>query len=98
VTKNLWIAYAQPGYYEYLEKYYGFKRYSRLFDYKFDSIKNPIKRLIAIIEMLGKFSTLSSDEWHDLYLLEMDTIEYNYEQFYSNKWLEVLKNNKDLSD
>jgi|694.fasta_scaffold00286_44 hypothetical protein len=91
VTRGLFLAYAQPGWHAHVEKYHGFKRYTKLFDYRFDSIKNPVERLVELITMISKFSHLTPAEWHDLYLIEQDTIEYNYDHYFSNRYLEVLK-------
>jgi hypothetical protein len=91
VCKSLWVAYAPPGYHDYLEKYYGFKKYNNLFDYKFDSITNPIIRLIEILTMLSKFEKLSEFDWHDLYLMEFDTVQYNYNHYFSKKFITQLQ-------
>lgn len=90
VTRGLFLAYAQPGWHEHLEKNFGFKKYS-LFDYKFDSISNPVERLIELLSMISKYSALSTSDWHDLYLTESDTIEYNYENYFSCRYLDVVK-------
>ena len=92
VTRGLFVAYAQPGWHAHLEKYYGFKLYDKIFDYSFDSIQNPVKRLIKLIEMISKFSKLSVDDWRDLYfVLEKDTIEYNYNHYFSGDYIKWLK-------
>jgi hypothetical protein len=91
VTRGLFLAYAQPGWHAHVEKYYGFKRYTKLFDYRFDSIENPIERLVELITMISKFSQLSPSEWNDLRLIEQETIEYNYDHYFSVKYLEHLK-------
>ena len=91
VTRGLFVAWAQPGWHKHLEKHYGFKLYKNLFDYEFDTIKNPIKRLVALMSMLAKFSKLTPAEWHDLYLLELDAIEYNYQHYFSQQYLDCLK-------
>jgi hypothetical protein len=92
VTRGLFVAYAHPGWHTHIEKYYGFKLYDKIFDYSFDSIQNPVKRLIKLIEMISKFSKLSVDDWRDLYfVLEKDTIEYNYNHYFSGNYLEHLK-------
>jgi hypothetical protein len=91
VTRGLFLAYAQPGWHAHLEKYYGFKRYTRLFDYRFDTIENPIERLVELMSMISKFSILSTDDWQDLYELEKDTIEYNYEHYFSQNYLKSLE-------
>jgi hypothetical protein len=91
VTRGLFLAYAQPGWHNHLEKYYGFKKYTKLFDYHFDTIQNPVERLVELMTMISKFSILSSDEWRDLYLLEQDAIEYNYDHYFSGDYVESLK-------
>ena len=91
ITHGLFLAYAQPGWHNHVEKYYGFKRYTKLFDYRFDSIQNPVERLVELMTMISKFSVLSSADWKDLYQLEADTIEYNYDHYFSGNYLEHLK-------
>jgi hypothetical protein len=91
VTRGLFLAYAQPGWHDHVEKYYGFKRYTKLFDYRFDAIQNPVERLIELMSMISKFSMLSITDWTDLYLLEQETIEYNYNHFFSGDYLKLLK-------
>ena len=91
VTRGLFLAYAQPGWHDHLERYYGFRKYSKIFDYKFDGIQNPIERLIELMSMIAKFSVLSSDDWRDLYEMESDTIEYNYDHYFSRDYLKFMQ-------
>jgi hypothetical protein len=91
VTRGLFVAYAQPNWHAHIEEYYGFKLYDTIFDYRFDKIKNPVKRLVALMEMISKFSHLSIDDWNDLYLMEQDNIEYNYDHYFSKRYLNELK-------
>jgi hypothetical protein len=95
VTRGLFLCYAHPGWHSYLEKYYGFKKYSKLFDYRFDTIVNPVERLIELMSMISKFSKLTADDWKDLYLLEQDTIEYNYDHYFSGNYINNLKKHTD---
>ena len=90
VTRGLFLAYAQPGWHAHVEKYYGFKKYTKLFDYRFDTIQNPVERLVELMSMISKFSMLSPNDWSDLYQLESDTIEYNYNHYYSKNYLTKL--------
>ena len=90
VTRGLFLAYAQPGWHDHLESYYGFKKYSRIFDYSFDAVKNPLERLIELMSMIAKFSLLSSTDLHDLYEMEHDTIEYNYDHYFSKDYVRNL--------
>lgn len=89
-TRGLFLAYAQPNWHSYVEKYFGFKKYSKLFDYSFDTISNPIIRLVELISMILKFEKLTYDELYDLYLTELDTINFNYDHFYSGDCLKQL--------
>lgn len=90
VTRGLFLSYAQPGWHAHLETHYGFKPYRKLFDYKFDNIQNPILRLVELMTMISKFSKLSTSDWNDLYLLEQDTVEYNYDHYFSQDYLKCL--------
>jgi hypothetical protein len=91
VTRGLFVAYAQPGWHEHVEKYYGFKKYTKLFNYQFDNITHPLDRLIELMTMISKFSKFSTQDWHDLYLLEQDTIEFNYDHYFSGNYLQRLR-------
>jgi hypothetical protein len=93
VTRGLFLTYGQPGWHEHLEKYYGFKRYTNLFDYRFDNIQNPVERLVEMMSMISKFSKLNATEWKDLYLLESETIKYNYDHYFSGNYLKSLYGN-----
>lgn len=91
ITRGLFLAYAHPGWHRHIEKYYGFKLYDTIFDYSFDQIQNPVKRLIKLMEMISKFSTLSTDDWRDLYHMEQDNIEYNYDHYFSGNYKKHLE-------
>ncbi len=91
VNRGLFLSYAQPRWHEFLEKYYGFKLYTKLFNYRFDTIENPVERLVELMSMISKFSVLSTDDWRDLYEIEKDTIEYNYDHYFSGDYLKHLK-------
>ena len=91
ITRGLFVTNAQPKWHAHISKYYGFKLYDKIFDYSFDSIENPIERMVRLMEMISKFSNLSVDDWNDLYLMEMDTIEYNYDHYFSKGYMKRLK-------
>lgn len=91
VTRGLFVTYGQPEWHNYVEKYYGFKKYNKIFDYRFDSISNPVERLVELITMISKFSRLTPAEWTDLYHLEQDTIEYNYNHYFSGDYIKCLE-------
>ena len=91
VTRGLFVSYAQPGWHDHVDKYLGFKKYDKIFDYSFDHINNPVKRLVELMCMLSRFSHLSESDWHDLYHMEIDTIEFNYNHYYSGDWIKQLR-------
>jgi len=41
--------------------------------------------------MISKFSKLSVHDWHDLYQMESDAIEYNYNHYFSGDYLKHLE-------
>lgn len=91
VTRGLFLAYAQPNWHKHLEKYFGFRLYRNLFDYKFDTITDPVSRLLEIITMINKFNSLSYDELYDLYLIELENINYNFDHYYSGDFFKILE-------
>jgi hypothetical protein len=91
VTRGLFLAYAQPGWHDHLEQFFGFRRYDKIFDYRFDEIKNPVQRLVELMSMIAKFSVLSPDDWRDLYEMESETIEYNYEHYFSKNYIKYIE-------
>jgi len=95
-NQGLFLAYAQPGWHKHLEIYFGFKKYNKIFDYSFDHIVNPVDRLIALTDMLSKFSTLNRFDWHDLWLIERDTIMHNYMHFAGGQYIWHLKEKLNL--
>lgn len=91
VTRGLFVAYAQPNFHSMLESYYGFRLYTKIFDYAFDQIQNPVDRLIGLISMLAKFQYLTAADWADLYNVEKETIDYNYNHYHSGGYLTYLR-------
>jgi hypothetical protein len=90
VTRGLFVTYGHPNWHGHVAEYYGFKKYNKIFDYSFDTVENPVERLVRLMEMVGKFSKLSTDDLNDLYLMEKDTIEYNYDHYFSEKYIDCL--------
>ena len=90
VTKTLFLGYAQPGWHNTLSKQYGFKLYNCIFDYSFDEIKNPVYRLLRLIEMISKFRYFTKNDWQEIYLAEQETLEFNYDHYFSNDYLKCI--------
>jgi hypothetical protein len=91
VTRGLFLAYAPVGWHQHLEHYYGFKPYAKIFDYKFDSVANHVERLIELTCMISKFSQLSIEDWTNLYEMELEIIEYNYDWYRSNNYIKHMQ-------
>ncbi len=67
---------------------YGFKTFSRWWDESYDDIEDPIARLEAIQSIINKICSLSLIELESL-LTEMEPVlDYNYNLFYSQEFLE----------
>jgi hypothetical protein len=90
LNKTLWVAYAQPGYHQFIEQHMGFKQY-QTFDYEFDNIADPLNRLKAITDMLAPFAQLSRLDWHDIYLVEKDTMDHNLELIRTGSFVNKIR-------
>jgi hypothetical protein len=91
VTRGLFLGNAAPGWHAHIEKHYGFRMYRQLFDYGFDVIVNPVQRVLALMSELSRFANLSRDDWQDLYQVESETIEFNYDHYRSGNYLKCLE-------
>jgi hypothetical protein len=83
LTRGLFLSYAQPTWHQTIQNVFGYRLYTKIFDYSFDSIENPVERLVALLSMIEKFKMLSTDEWRDLYQMESEAIEFNHQHFMS---------------
>ena len=92
VNRGLFVIYGGVNTNKFMSAAFGFKPYDNIFDYSFDGIENPLERLIALLTMLKKFSDLSLNDWNNLYLLEKENIEYNYENFFSRNFIKNYYN------
>lgn len=92
ITRGLFVSYAPPSWYRTWTKILGFRSYDKLFDHRFDDIKNPVHRLVELLCMLSRYANLSKHDWHDLHLLEFDAIEFNYEHYFSGDYIRHLDN------
>jgi hypothetical protein len=90
ISGNLWVAYGQPMYHHYIHEAFGFKNY-QLFDYTFDTITDPLKRLITLLSMIKKFQSLTKDDLMDLYLMEKNNIAFNQDHYFSGDYLHCLQ-------
>ena len=78
-------------------KSYGFKTFDKWWDESYDSIENPIERIQTVVSILKKLSSLTNNQLKELLLEMEDTLEYNFNLFYSqnllNKGWEELESN-----
>ena len=91
VNRNLFVGYAQPRWHSWLTSVYGFKLYDKLFDYRFDTIENPVVRLVELLCMLSKFEHLSAFDKHDLYLMTEPQREFNYDHYKSGDYRDAME-------
>jgi len=90
LNQTLWVAYAAPGYHNWVNQYFGFQPYS-VFDYSFDLIQDPIERLNALTEMLEPFSKMSAVQWQKIYQQQADTIKFNFDHAISGAFMKHLR-------
>lgn len=91
LTESLFLAYAQPGWHNSLKINYGFKLYDDIFDYSFDGVANPVKRLDTLLNTIQPYSNMSPDEWMDIYKLTKDTREFNKHHFLSGDCYKTIR-------
>ncbi len=70
---------------EYLRSY-GFETFNQYIDESYDSIKDPLHRLKAIVAELQRLSTLSVQDKEQLYANLKNIAEKNKKLFFSNSW------------
>lgn len=90
LNNTLWVAYAQPGYYQWVEKHLGFRKFS-VFDYSFDNVQDPSQRLTVLLDMLAPFGHMSLAQWQEIYAQEADTLTYNFEHAKQWRFLDTLR-------
>lgn len=91
VSRGLFLSFAPPYWHRNFHIMFGFKKYDKIFDYEFDVVHNPVERLVKLICMLSAYSKLTQKDWHDLYLLNLDEIEHNYDHYFSNSHLSSIE-------
>lgn len=67
---------------------YGFKTFDRWIDETYDSIEDPIERMHAIGVVLAGISNRSLDDLQEILCEMQEVLDYNYNLFYSQKFLD----------
>jgi hypothetical protein len=91
ITSSIWIANAQPGYHKYLQDIYGFRLFEEIFDYSFDAIKDPVLRMVTMLNMISKYQHLTTDEWEDIKNMVKDKIQFNRNHYFSGNYFKCLQ-------
>lgn len=96
ISKQPFILVGCPNNLAYL-KSYGFKTFDKWFDESYDSIDDPILRLQAVGNLLDKICSYSLDELTAMLNEMQEVLDYNYNLFYSqdfldNAWNELRSN------
>lgn len=81
---------------EYLRSY-GFKTFSPWIDESYDQEEDDLVRMELIGKELKRISSMSTNELKDMLVAMQDTLEYNFNLFYSNEfvafaWQELVTN------
>jgi len=82
---------ATHGSLEYLKKY-GFETFSPYIDESYDLIKDPVKRLEAIIKEMKKIANLNKDKKLSMYSEIFAIADRNKKLFFSNAWQQNIIN------
>lgn len=91
ITSSIWISNAQPGYHKLIQDVYGFKLFEEIFDYSFDSIKDPILRMVTLLETVKKYQHLTIDEWEDIKEMVKEKLEFNRDHYFSGDYFKCLQ-------
>jgi hypothetical protein len=67
---------------------YGFQTFGTWLDESYDDIEDPILRMEAIGQVLEDLCNLSSTELENMLARMADVLEYNYDLFYSQKFID----------
>jgi len=67
---------------------YGFQTFSTWIDESYDAIEDPIARMEAIGQVLEDICRMSFDELESILRRMEDVLEYNYNLFYSQKFID----------
>ena len=73
-------------------KNYGFKTFNRWWDESYDSCNDPIQRIKMVVNILEDLNKLSNSELEDLLKEMEDTLEYNYNLFFSKQFIDHIWN------
>ena len=73
-------------------KEYGFKTFDQWWDESYDEIEDPIQRLQKICEVIEDISNRSDSDLEQLLLEMQEILDYNYNWFYSQEFLDMVWN------
>lgn len=71
---------------EYFQRY-GFKTFSNWWDESYDKIEDPIKRLQAVVKIINDICKMSLEELEDILKEMQHILDYNYNLFYSQEFI-----------
>ena len=91
VTKQPFVLLGCANNLSYL-KSYGFKTFNKWWDESYDSIDDPITRIDAVVEIIKNISKFSNSQLTDLLNEMQSTLNYNYNLFYSKKFIDSTWN------
>ncbi len=71
-------------------KQYGFKTFNRWWDESYDHCQDPIQRINMVVDILEKISKLSNRQLHNMLIDMEEILEYNFNHFYSQKFVDLI--------
>ena len=85
VAGQPFLTLSAPGTLEVL-RYYGFHTFEHVWDESYDSIKDPQKRMQAVLEQIKKLNSLSKEEFKQVYEKCLAVCEHNRQHFFSDRF------------
>ena len=82
---------ATPGSLSYLKRY-GFKTFDGLINENYDTIKDPVKRLVSICSEMKRISQLPTDQKRQLWTELYKIANYNQKLFFNIHWQDSIFN------
>jgi hypothetical protein len=86
VLKQPFVLLGSEGNLSYLKEY-GFKTFDKWWDESYDQCKDPIQRLSKVCDIVENICKLSHHDLSDLMLEMEDTLEHNFNRFYSKQFI-----------
>jgi hypothetical protein len=91
VARQPFVLLGCAGNLKYLRKY-GFKTFDAFWNEEYDTIQDPLERMQAVVRLINQICSLSTKELERMLRDMNEVLEYNYQWFYSKKFIDLVWN------